>query len=311
MLSRRNIRIKVMQMLYAMSRDQELAFDDVLKNYRESIQQSFELYLYNLQYLIKVAKYSLKDADRRSKKHLPSEEDKTFTPKLFQNDLIQIIVTNDKFNELVKEYDLDEMIDNDSVRSLYIDFAKTDEYKKYLQEETATHDEDRRMVLELYKTLVSKEIFNETIEDKFPLWGDDKSLIIGTIKKTIKALPDQIDFCSTYKPQEETTIGFGEALLSNVHNQNSELLEIIEPSLKNWDADRVAIIDMISLKMALSELMIFPTIPTKVTINEFVEISKMYSTEKSKDFINGILDRLMKKLDKEGKIKKEGRGLID
>ena len=100
-------------------------------------------------------------------------------------------------------------------------------------------------------------------------------------------------------------------MLSNVHNQNSELLEIIEPSLKNWDADRVAIIDMISLKMALSELMIFPTIPTKVTINEFVEISKMYSTEKSKDFINGILDRLMKKLDKEGKIKKEGRGLID
>ena len=84
-----------------------------------------------------------------------------------------------------------------------------------------------------------------------------------------------------------------------------------EPTLKNWDVDRVAIIDMILLKMALSELMIFPTIPTKVTLNEFVEISKMYSTEKSKDFINGILDRLMKKLNKEGKIKKEGRGLLE
>ena len=86
---------------------------------------------------------------------------------------------------------------------------------------------------------------------------------------------------------------------------------IIEPSLKNWDADRVAVIDMIILKMALVELMSFPTIPTKVTLNEFVEIAKKYSTEKSKDFINGILDRLMKQLEKEGKIKKEGRGLIE
>jgi len=87
------------------------------------------------------------------------------------------------------------------------------------------------------------------------------------------------------------------------------LLGIIEPTLKNWDADRVAIIDMVLLKMALSELTSFPTIPTKVTLNEFVEISKLYSTDKSKDFINGILDRLMKKLNKEGKIQKEGRGL--
>ena len=299
-----------MQMLYAMSRDPELTFDDVLKNYNESIQHSFELYLFNLQYLASVARYSLKDAERRSKKHLPSEEDKIFTPKLFQNELIQAIVTNANFNQLVKEYNLNEMVDNDVVRTLYIDYAKTDEYKKYLSEKS-THEEDRKTLLSLYKTLISKEIYNEIMEDKYPLWGDDKSLIVGTIKKTIKALPDRIDFCITHKPQDETTKDFGEALLKNVHLKNKELLEIIEPTLKNWDADRVAIIDMISLKMALSELMIFPTIPTKVTINEFVEISKMYSTEKSKDFINGILDRLMKKLDKEGKIKKEGRGLVD
>jgi N utilization substance protein B len=310
MLSRRNIRIKVMQMLYAMSRDPKLTFDDVLKNYRESIQQSFELYLYNMQYLVRVAKYAVKDAERRSKKHLPSEEDKKFTPKLYLNDLVQAIVSNTKFNDLVKEYDLSDKIDADSVRSLYIDFAKTDEFKKYFQEDTS-NDDDRQILLSLYKTLLTKEIFNETMEDKFPLWGDDKSLIIGTVKKTIKALPDKVDFCETYKPQGETTTEFGEALLENVHHKNEELLEIIEPALKNWDADRVAIIDMISLKMALSELMIFPTIPTKVTINEFLEISKMYSTEKSKDFVNGILDRLMKKLDKEGKIKKKGRGLID
>ncbi len=299
-----------MQMLYAMSRDPKSTFDDVLKNYRESVQQSFELYLYNLLYLMSVAKYALKDAERRSKKHLPSEEDKIFTPKLYMNDLVQAVVSNTKFNDLVRKFDLEKMVDEDGVRALYIDFAKTDEYKKYLSEENNPND-DRKVLLDLYKILIAKEMYNETMEDKYPLWGDDKSLIIGTVKKTIKALPESVEFCNTYKPQDETTVDFGEALLQNVHNKDKSLLEIIEPTLNNWDVDRVAIIDMISLKMALSELMIFPTIPTKVTINEFVEISKMYSTEKSKDFINGILDRLMKKLDKEGKIKKEGRGLID
>ncbi len=297
-------------MLYAMSRDPELIFEDVLKSYRESIQQSFELYIFNLHFLMKVAKYAEKDAERRANKHLPTEEDKLFTPKLFQNDLVQSIITNKNFRELVKEYDFDAKIDEDFVRKLYIDFAKNDDYKKYLNETTSTED-DRKILLELYKSMVGKEIYNEVMEDTFPLWVDDKSLIVGTIKKTIKALPDDLDFCGTHKPQDETTVDFGEALLKDVCDKNDQLLEIIEPALKNWDADRVAVIDMLSLKMALSELMIFPSIPTKVTINEFVEISKMYSTDKSKDFINGILDRLMKKLDKEGKIKKEGRGLLD
>ncbi len=127
----------------------------------------------------------------------------------------------------------------------------------------------------------------------------------------MKALPTETDFFEEYRPNAETVEEFGVVLLDNVSNRDKELLELIEPTLKNWDADRVAIIDMILLKMALCELMNFPTIPTKVTLNEFVEISKLYSTDKSKDFINGILDRLMKKLAKDGKIEKEGRGLIE
>ena len=102
-----------------------------------------------------------------------------------------------------------------------------------------------------------------------------------------------------------------EKLLLKVGSSESQLLETIEPVLKNWDAERVAVIDMILIKMAICEFIYFPTIPTKVTLNEFVEISKLYSTDKSKDFINGILDRLLKQLLDDGKIKKEGRGLVD
>jgi N utilization substance protein B len=154
-------------------------------------------------------------------------------------------------------------------------------------------------------------VFLDVLDENYLFWEDDKSLIVGAMKKTIKSLPSTSEgFYEAYQPTDETVKEFGEVLLTQVHEESDELFKIIEPTLKNWDAERVAVIDMILLKMAVCELMNFPTIPTKVTLNEFVEISKLYSTDKSKDFINGILDRLLKKLEKEGKVVKEGRGLI-
>lgn len=297
-------------MLYTMGRDQSLTFETVMKRYEQSIEHSYKLFLFNMHYLLKITAYALSDASRRSSKHLPTEEDKNFIPKLYENPLIQSIVKEEDFEKLVKKYLLDAMVDGDTVRKLYIDFAKGDEYKAYLSGES-TNEDHKTILLSLYKQCYNGELFEEAMEDKFPSWVDDKSLIVGTVKKTLKALPDESRFFDTFFPPRETTHEFGEALLKSVHQSDEMLLSLIEPTLKNWDADRVAVIDMILLKMALCELMIFPTIPTKVTLNEFVEISKMYSTEKSKDFINGILDRLMKKLNKEGKIKKEGRGLKD
>lgn len=297
-------------MLYTMSRDKELTYKEALSRYDNGIEESYVLFLFNLNYLVKVARYSLKDADRRLAKHLPTEEDKTFTPKIFNNETVQSIATHVGFNDIVEKLKFEESVDQDTVRKVYVSFSKTPEYQAYLDKE-CTEKDDRDMLLSLFKHCINHELFNEAIEDRYATWVDDKSLVIGTIKKTIKGLPEQKDFVKIYKPTEETTKEFGEALFENVIEQNKELLEIIEPALNNWDADRVAIIDMILLKMALSEFMIFPSIPTKVTLNEFVEISKMYSTDKSKDFINGILDRLMKVLKKDGRITKEGRGLVE
>ena len=297
-------------MLYSMSRDQQLSFEDVLTRYRESIQTSYELYLFNMYHLIKIAEYSKKDLARRKAKHLPSEEDKVFTAKLFENELIQSIVGQITFKQLIDKYKFAERVDGDNIRKFYIEFAKGDAYKKYINSSSEESDH-KQVLLQLYKFCTSDEFFNEIIEDAFANWVDDKSLVIGTVKKSIKALPADFGYFKNYEPTAETTVDFGEQLIHQVCTRNEEFFELIEPTLKNWDADRVAVMDMILLKMALCELLIFPTIPTKVTLNEFVEISKLYSTEKSKDFINGILDRLMKKLNKEGKIKKEGRGLME
>ena len=300
-----------MQILYAMSRDEKLTYRAALVRYREGVKKSFELYLFNLLSFVKVAEYAKEDASKKLSKLRPTEDDKTFKPKLYDNPLIQSVVKNSNFQSVIKYHRTEELINTDHIRSLYLEFAKSDAYKDYLKNPKNNIDTHRQAVMALYKFCQNNELFNETLEDNFLSFKDDKSLVIGSMKKSLKALPTEADFFEDYRPTDETVKDFGEVLLQKVHNDDKELFGLIDPTLKNWDADRVAIIDMILLKMALCELMSFPTIPTKVTLNEFVEISKLYSTDKSKDFINGILDRLMKKLNKDGKIEKEGRGLIE
>lgn len=298
-------------MLYALSRDPQLSFDEAMRRYRESVSRSFELYLIHLYYLIELAGYSKKDAERKALKLRPTEEDKLFIPHLHDNALSQSLRSNDALHTLFQRYRIAEQIDADLVRTLYTDFSKKEGYKAYSQQTSVSDDEHAEQLLELLRYCLASESLSEAMEDWYPNYSDDKSLVAGAMKKTVKALPATLDFYADYLPPEEATIEFGEALLRKVHEEDGQLLAVIEPTLKNWDAQRVAILDMIMLKMALCELLTFPTIPTKVTLNEFVEISKQYSTDKSKDFINGILDRLLKQLAAEGKINKEGRGLLE
>lgn len=311
MLSRRNIRIKVMQVLYAMSRDKSLDPNQAVALYRKFIRASFELYLFNILQLIKVAEYSKEDYNRRQSKLRPSEEDKKFRPRIFENPVTLSLTQNRALQTAFDKAKLHKLINEDNTRLLYNGFSKTDTYNELIHNEDNTLEFFRKALLALYKSCVTSEHYDEIMEDAFMSWQDDKSLVVGAMKRTIKSLPAEGDFFMEHTPDPEAVNEFGEHLLKRVIEQDEELLTIIEPTLKNWDAERVAVIDMILLKMALCELMEFPTIPTKVTLNEFVEISKGYSTPKSKDFINGILDKLMKQLDKEGKIVKEGRGLLD
>ncbi len=300
-----------MQVLYSMSRDTKLPFSIAMQRYRQSVQSSYELYLFNLLLLIQIASYAKKDKQKKSSKLLPSEEDKLFTAKFFTNPLTQSLVKNSELQDLFREKKLPQKINADNIRLIYHNFAKTKAYKEYIKRQDNTEEDHRQILLDLYKHCVNNELFTESIEDHYPFWSDDQSLVMGAIKRSIKALPNDGPFFQEHRPPTETTVDFGETLLHFVHDNDNNLLNLIKPTLKNWDVDRVAIIDMILLKMALAELTNFPTIPTKVTLNEFVDISKQYSTDKSKDFINGILDRLMKKLNQEGKIVKEGRGLAE
>jgi N utilization substance protein B len=294
-----------------LNRDEQLTFPDLLKGYNDGIWKTYEIYVFHLHLMLKVAQYAEKDAAIRAAKLLPSDDDKAFQPLLYTNPCTQSLANHVGFLKVVAQYKSNENLDEDHIRRMYQQFCETEEYQKYAALEEPANADHAKILLELYKFLTSNDLFIEMTEDRYNNWQDDESLVVGAMKKTLKVMPVEGEFYKEYEPSDETVREFGEQLLRKTCQEDQALFELIAPNLKNWDADRVAILDMIMLKMALCELLHFPTIPTKVTLNEFVEISKTYSTENSKDFINGILDRLMKKLLKEEKIVKEGRGLVE
>ena len=310
MLSRRSVRIKVMQLLYAQSRDEELTRNQILKAYDDGIEQSFELLMFTLYIFICVAKCATDDEEKRKSKYLPSEEDQKFTARLYENALLQSLVSHQEIKKAFEKYKFAGKADRDFCLKQYTEFSKTPEYRDYIKAEPSER-KDLEIMLELFRFLRKAEYFNEVVEDHYSNWPDDQSLVIGAMKKVLKAMPVTGPFIEEHYPDAETAEEYGKALLEKVVDNDDFIRKLVEPTLNNWDPERVAVIDMILLMMAVSEFLFFPTIPTKVTLNEYVEISKLYSTPKSKDFINGILDRLMKTLKAEGKIQKEGRGLLD
>lgn len=310
MVSRRSVRVKVMQLLYAKNRDKDLSDTQVLRAYDDAIDKSFELYLLTLYIFLETTRRAVEAEKKKRTKHLPSDADKKFTDKLFSNPLVQSIAANAALEAKFQKLNFPIIIDEDLYKGLYKDFSKNEAYLQYIASESSEEDH-REILLELFRSMRKDEFFSEVLEDHYPNWTDDKSLAVGAVKKTIKQVPNVGEkFYEEYTPDVETAEEFGRQLLKETIDHRDDLLKYIEPVLNNWDLDRLAIIDMILIQMALAEFMYFPTIPTKVTLNEYVEVSKQYSTPKSKDFINGILDKLMKTLVEDGMIKKEGRGLV-
>lgn len=309
MLSRHNIRIKVLQTLYAytVSEHKDAAFSE--KEYLNSVDESYRLYLLNVYYLLKVAEYSRVDYDIKSRKFRPTEEDKKATLKLYENPILDAIRNNEAFHNRIKKEKLASKIDQDLVRRLYQYFVKQEYHESYQLMDPVPNKEHQYCLVNLYKTMLSQEYFLDHLEDISSTSEDDQSLVFGAIKRSIRMAEENDDFFLEQLPNTEFVHDFGKDLLYKSIRHNDELQAMIVEKLKNWKEDRVAVMDMLLLKLGICEFMYFSSIPTKVTINEYVGLAKDYSTDKSKRFINGILDRLMKDLSDKGLINKEGRGL--
>ncbi|WP_082921924.1 transcription antitermination protein NusB [Lewinella sp. 4G2] len=302
MLSRRNVRIKVMQVLYAAQRQGFSTPNAYVSLLNSMTRNTFKLYLENLLIFQRVCEYAKHDFATRQAKLRPTEEDKSFRPVLADNQCVQSLSDNNDLSQIYDRYGVRSMIDADQIQSLYREFGKTDTHQSFLEIPNPSNEETKTLLLALYKWLQKQDLFLNMVEDQFPLWNEDKSLVIGAMKKTIKSMPVDASFYHDYESPSEAITDFGRPLLRFVVEAEETLLERIKTVLQNWDADRVAIVDMILLKMAVGEFTQFPAIAPEVTINEYIDISKAYSTPKSREFINGVLDNLKKQLEKEGLI---------
>lgn len=311
MLSRRNVRIKAMQTLYALNREVSNVSEVAEKDYYRKTEEAYKLYLYNLYLIHKIATYARRDAAIQAGKYIRDEENDIVSEKFLANSVIVALEGNTEYLKLTNRYNLSALVPTELLRKMYREFTDGADFKAYVQLEEPTDDDHRAILLKLFKFLMSNEYLVDHLEDMFPNLYDDESLMGGAVKRSIKSLPDNPEFYKEHELDKEVVRDFGGELVYQTIRHEKEWEELFIPFLRNWEMDRLAALDAAMIKLALTEFVYCPTVPVKVTINEYVDISKEYSTHKSWEFINGILDRLMKHLKAEGKIQKIGRGLSD
>jgi len=309
MFSRRNLRIKAMQVLYLNELGENNSTKELKGLLRKNIENTDRLYMFNLWMIKSVMEFVLTDSVIRSRKHLATEEDLNVDKKIAENVLYEALASNSKIVRAVKQYKLDELVEEDLVRKVFNSLKTSEGYKDYLLGDS-TLDTHKFIAVYLFEeVMMNNGLYKEYLEDHFLNFADDGDLVANNVIETISSYMGDRNKLRIFVCRDGDIEELPDPLIEECSHRNEELKEIIAPKLKNWDADRLALIDMILLKMAVCELLYFPTVPIKVTINEYIDISKYYSTPKSKDFINGVLDRTMKELKEAGKIEKTGRGL--
>jgi N utilization substance protein B len=252
-------------------------------------------------------------ARQKASKHLPTEEDLNVSTRLAHNPMAVFLKDSEDFKKILKRRKLTKVIDNDVVRKLFIELAERDKYKEYLQSKPNDLKSELDIMAYISKRiLVKNSDLQSKLDESFINLTDDNQYLSFILKKTAQTFKPGmgVDFFKNLEVEKDD-LAFAEQLIKEGIQHEEEVMEEIKPKLKNWDVERIAMIDMALLKLAVCELLYFPTIPVKVTINEYIDISKTYSTPKSREFVNGVLDNLLKSLKAEGKIKKSGRGLLD
>jgi len=302
MLGRRHIRLKVMQSLYAY-----FIYNDCVKSSEKklltSLKEVSDLYFVIYSLLIQLIKYADSFFEDSKKKHLPTKEDLNPRKRFINNLVIKNILKNKKLNEKCDNFKyIWKNNDHRVIDKLFSSIYKSDYYKKYVNNEDLSVNVDKRFFSNLLNQyILNNKLVVHILEEKSIFWVDDlpfiAAMIIGEIKSN-----DHINFKNIFKDDSDEK--FAIQLLIDTINNTSIYDEIIEKHSENWDLDRIAFMDKLFLKMAFTELLYMHSLPIKVTLNEYIEISKYYSTSKSKIFVNGILDKVVKFFKENGSINK-------
>lgn len=315
MLNRRYLRIKVFQAVYAYHQSEGGSVASLESAMFTNIGHTYDLYIALLQVFPEIHRAANERIQERKKKRLPTEEDLNPNLKFVTNRALACIITSQVLRDEGEKRRINWVGEKELMQKLFKKLAESEIYHTYMNAADASFNHDRKFLVDLFvEEIANYEGLHDLFEERSIYWLEDLDLACSMVRRTIENISNDegnnMRLNELYSaPGEEEE--FVKVLFRNTIEQNDEHEIAISSKAKNWEADRIALSDMLLMKMALSEVRSFPMIPVKVTMNEYIEIAKAYSTPKSKNFINGILDKLFAEMKERGEIRKVGRGLID
>lgn len=314
MISRRYLRIKVMQALYAKQANPEEDMISGEKNLDKSIKNCETLSYHFYSILPEIKRYLENKFDDRKNKIFPTQEDLNPNTRFIDNKVIVQMEESSQLNRAWKAAGVDWSQHKELIATLFSQIEQLPEYQVYMSSTSTNYKEDKELVLAIIEKIFAvSELLHWFFEEKFVHWFDDYNDALLQVYQGItfwKSSQEQVSASPLFKDEAED-VAFYKNLYRKTINNSEIYHKMIEENLKNWEIDRIIETDMILMKMAVCELLEFPSIPTKVTINEYIEIAKGYGSEKSGTFINGMVDKIAKELRETGRLNKQGRGLID
>lgn len=312
MINRRHIRVKVMQSVYAMITSKA---DDIVREekfLKHSIQKLLDLYVLQLQLIVEVQQLAAQKIEISKKKHLATKEELNPNTKFIENVAILNLVNSTSFVTFKNDNNINNWkLDDEYVKIIWNKLEKSELYKTYLASTESSFKEDKNFVQDFFKEIIApEEKLSEYYEDQNISWLDDIPFVNTWVVRTLSKLKQNKIFTLDRLYKDDDDQKFVLELFRKVILHHTSYEEEISTKTPNWEADRIADVDMILIKMAITEFLKFPSIPVKVTINEYIEISKDYSTNKSGYFINGVLDKLSREYTSDKRLNKIGRGLL-
>ena len=316
MLSRRHVRVKVLQALYSYwNSGGELSQEYVKKNLESNIYKLYDLYLYLLVFLRELGQFTTRYDQETKARHIPAAQGMKHNMRLYENPVMQALLNSKKLNNKLEWQRISWKGDNDLLRKVFFDLKNTDAYQEYINAGEEQLFEDVEMLKYIVKHYPDQfGLLKQHLEEHFFNWHDDKKIARQMVVKTINNLDNDHsndDFIVPISTNEEENLSFARELFDKTIEESEVLEAKIHGKTGKFEPSQLAYVDFIILKMGACEFLYFSSIPTKVTLNEYIEIAKNYSAPKSKKFINGVLDNLRKELESEGKVAKTDRGLYE
>ncbi len=307
-----------MQEVYAYLQRRDFNLPLAEKELLKSFEKLYDLFIYQLSFLAEIFDFAQLRAEEAKQKFLPTEEDLNPDTRLIDNRLIDLITKNKEYSFHVNRLKISWNDEKEMIRRILNDFRNNDEYKLFISSKNDSFNADKKILMDLFRGYVaSNESLEGFYEAESMYWANDYPVVTSNIIKCLGGIKegwnedDHIPIFYTSPADKNEDKEFALTLFRKTILHRDEFEQIIGEKAVNWDLERIALMDMIILEMAITEILEFPTIPVKVSFNEYIEISKSYSTPKSKVFINGILDKLILDLKENNQIKKTGRGLVE